>query len=211
MAEPFRFHTRLNLVELLGRRAAHRPASSCDGIREVPGARSIITPTASSSSIIICLPSRPTISPSGSTRRPGPGRRSESAWPASIRSGTGASTTFAPAFVEHPGRRSSPTRRNSPAGLPGGRGIPFHVLPDVHPAYVPSKPGTSGNSWRSSERSASIPSIIMSSKPGCGWRRGRTISPTGSRRIGDRELARACPGWIPTRSRWTACARRSFE
>jgi hypothetical protein len=35
--EPFRFHTRLNLVELLGRRAA-TVCELLDGIREVPGA-----------------------------------------------------------------------------------------------------------------------------------------------------------------------------
>lgn len=37
MNEPFRFHTRLNLVELLGRRAA-TVCELLDGIREVPGA-----------------------------------------------------------------------------------------------------------------------------------------------------------------------------
>lgn len=37
MNEPFRFHTRLNLVELLGRRAA-TVRELLDGIREVPGA-----------------------------------------------------------------------------------------------------------------------------------------------------------------------------
>ncbi len=37
MGEPFRFHTRLNLIELLGRRAA-TVRELLAGIREVPGA-----------------------------------------------------------------------------------------------------------------------------------------------------------------------------
>ena len=75
--------------------------------------------------------------------------------------------------------------------LPGGRGIPFHVLPHLHPSDFLMWRGTRASSWRSSRRSASTPSIIMSSNPACGWRGGRTISPSGSRRAGTRDLAAA--------------------